>query len=71
MTINLKILKKKLLWKKIIGIFVASHDGYNKRYGVIHERELEFFPENNKFIGQDKLLKKKNFKVQILKFDFI
>jgi len=40
----------------------ASHDGYNKRYGVIHEREIEFFPENYKFIGQDKLLKKKNFK---------
>ena len=40
----------------------SSHDGYNKRYGIIHERKMEFFPENNKFIGSDKLLKKKNFK---------
>ena len=40
----------------------ASHDGYSKRYGIIHERQIEFFPENYKFIGQDKLLKKKNFK---------
>ena len=40
----------------------ASHDGYSKRYGIIHERKIEFFPENNKFSGQDKLFKKKNFK---------
>ena len=40
----------------------ASHDGYSKRYGIIHERKIEFFPENNKFIGQDNLFKKKNFK---------
>ena len=40
----------------------AAHDGYNKRYGIIHEREIQYFPENDKFIGIDKLLKKKNFK---------
>ena len=31
-------------------------------YGIIHDRQIEFFPENNKFIGYDKLIKKKNFK---------
>ena len=40
----------------------ASHDGYVKEYGIIHERQIEFFQEKNKFIGQDKLLKKNNFK---------
>ena len=40
----------------------ASHDGYTKQYGVIHERQIEFFLENSKFVGQDKLIKKKNFK---------
>ena len=59
---NLKILKKTTVMEKNYWNICASHDGYNKRYGIIHERELEFFPENYKFIGQDKLLKKKNFK---------
>ena len=59
---NLKILKKTTIMEKNYWNICASHDGYNKRYGVIHEREIEFFPENYKFIGQDKLLKKKNFK---------
>ena len=48
----------------------SSHDGYSKRYGVIHERQIEFFPENNKFIGSDKLLKKKNFKVSNFEIRF-
>ena len=59
---NLKILKKTTVMEKNYWNICASHDGYNKRYGVIHEREIEFFPENYKFIGQDKLFKKKNFK---------
>ena len=59
---NLKILKKTTVMEKNYWNICASHDGYNKKYGVIHEREIEFFPENYKFIGQDKLLKKKNFK---------
>jgi len=59
---NLKILKKTTVMEKNYWNICASHDGYNKRYGVIHEREIEFFPENYKFIGKDKLLKKKNFK---------
>ena len=59
---NLKILKKTTVMEKNYWNICASHDGYNKRYGIIHEREIEFFPENYKFIGQDKLLKKKNFK---------
>ena len=58
----LKILKKNIVMKKNYWNISASHDGYNKRYGVIHERQIEFFPENNKIIGQDKLIKKKNFK---------
>ena len=48
----------------------SSHDGYNKRYGIIHERKMEFFPENNKFIGSDKLLKKKNFKASNFEIRF-
>ena len=60
--IGLKILKKNSVLKKNYWNVCASHDGYIKRYGIVHERQIEFFPENNKFIGQDKLIKKKNFK---------
>ena len=58
----LKILKKNIVMEKNYWNISASHDGYSKRYGIIHERKIEFFPENKKFIGQDKLFKKKNFK---------
>jgi uncharacterized heparinase superfamily protein len=59
---GLKILKKKIIFEKKLWSICASHDGYNKRYGLIHERQLDFFPETNKLIGKDKLIKKKNFK---------
>ena len=59
---NLKILKKTVVFEKNYWKIMASHDGYIKDYGIIHERQIEFFPEANKFIGHDKLLKKSNFK---------
>ncbi len=59
---SLKILNKNFVMQKNYWSISASHDGYNKRYGVIHQRKMEFFPEKNKFVGQDKLIKKKNFK---------
>ena len=40
----------------------GSHDGYLKEYGIVHERQLEFFFETYKLVGQDKLIKKRNFK---------
>ena len=29
-----------------------------QKFGTIHERELEFYPEQNKFVGYDKILRK-------------
>ena len=40
----------------------ASHDGYLKQYGVIHERWIEFYPEQIKFVGHDKMISKKGMK---------
>ena len=40
----------------------AAHNAYQKKYGIIHERKLKFYSENNKLIGEDKLIKKKNFR---------
>ena len=41
----------------------CSHDGYLSRYGVIHQRSLEFYSNKNIIFGKEKLIKKKNFKV--------
>ena len=59
---GLKILNKSSIFEKNYWNIVASHNGYLKKYGIIHERKIEFFPENNKFIGTDTLIKKKNYK---------
>ena len=45
----------------------GSHDGYLKKFKTIHEREIEFYPEQTKFIGFDKLLRKDNSRE--IKFD--
>ena len=41
----------------------CSHDGYLSKYGVIHQRNLEFDCNKNILHGKEKLIKKKNFKV--------
>ena len=59
---SLKILKKKISSEKYHWKLCGSHDGYLKEYGIVHERQVEFFPDKFKLIGQDKILKKRNFK---------
>ncbi len=55
---GLKVTKKNIVFKKNYWKITGSHDGYFKKFGVIHEREVEFHPEQNKFIGNDKILRK-------------
>ena len=65
---SLKIIKKNIVFEKNYWKINASHDGYNKKYNATHEREIEFYPEQFKFIGTDKILIKKsnsNFKFDI------
>ncbi len=58
---GLKITNKSVICEKNYWSIRAAHDGYSKQYGIIHDRQIEFFPENKKFIGIDKLIiKKKN-----------
>ena len=57
---GLKILKKNIIFEKNYWKISASHDGYNKKYNTIHEREIEYYPEQYKFIGTDKILIKKS-----------
>ena len=64
---GLKILKKNIVYEKNYWKINAAHDGYLKQYGIIHEREIEFYPEHTKFVGHDKLISKNN--IKNLKFE--
>ena len=57
---SLKILKKNIIFEKDYWKINASHDGYYKKYNIIHEREIEFYPEKFKFIGTDKIFNKRS-----------
>ena len=64
---SLKIIKKDIVFEKNYWKISAAHDGYNKIYNATHEREIEFYPEQFKFVGTDKIfIKKSN---SNLKFD--
>jgi uncharacterized heparinase superfamily protein len=64
---GLKILKKNIVFEKNYWKINAAHDGYLKRYGIIHEREIEFYPEQTKFVGHDKMISKNS--IKNLKFE--
>ena len=56
---GLKVMSKRVVHEKNYWKINASHDGYLKNYSSIHEREIEFYPEQMTFIGIDKIIKKK------------
>ena len=65
---GLKVSKKNIVFEDNYWKISAAHDGYYKKFNLIHEREIEFYPEQEKFIGFDKILKKdvtKNIKFDI------
>jgi uncharacterized heparinase superfamily protein len=61
------IIKKNVVFESNYWKISGSHDGYLKKFNTIHERDIEFYPEQMKFIGFDKLLMKN--KSQSIKFD--
>jgi uncharacterized heparinase superfamily protein len=50
------IIKKNVVFENNYWKISGSHDGYLKKFNTIHERDIEFYPEQMKFIGFDKLL---------------
>ena len=52
-------LKVNINVKKNHWIISAEHDGYLKRYGIIHSRKIECFLDQNRFVGLDKIIRKK------------
>ena len=59
---GLRITKKNIIFEKNYWKISATHDGYLKQYGILHNREIEFYPEQIKFIGHDKIIFRSNFK---------
>ena len=59
---SLKIFDKKIVNRNDYWSFEASHNGYNKKFGITHYRKVEFFHDNLKICGLDKVEKKKDFK---------
>ena len=64
---GLKIMNKNIVFEDNYWKISASHDGYLKKFGSIHNREIEFYPEQTKFIGTDKIVRKN--KDKDVKFD--
>ena len=65
---GLKVTQKKIIFEKNYWKITATHDGYLKDYKSMHERNIEFYPEQMIFIGNDKIIKKKtnnNYKFEI------
>ena len=57
---GLKVIKKKTIFEPNYWKISAAHDGYQKKYNTIHERDIEFFPKQMIFVGTDKIIKKTN-----------
>ena len=64
---GLKIINKNMIFEDNYWKISASHDGYLKKFGSIHNREIEFYPEQTKFVGTDKIIR--NNKNKNVKFD--
>ena len=55
---GLKISDKNIVKEKNYWLIKASHNGYLKKLGIIHERTLEYFTEKDKLMGTDKIISK-------------
>ncbi|OCW82124.1 heparinase [Pelagibacteraceae bacterium GOM-A5] len=64
---GLKISNKNIVNEKNYWLIKASHNGYLKKLGILHERSLEYFAEKDKLIGLDKIISKN--KLESKKYD--
>ncbi len=55
---GLKVTKKNIVFENNYWKISGAHDGYLVKFGVNYEREIEFYPDQMKFIGYDKLFRK-------------
>jgi len=55
---GLKVSEKNVVFENNYWKISGAHDGYLFKFGISYEREIEFYPEQMKFIGYDKLFRK-------------
>ncbi len=55
---GLKVSKKNVVFENNYWKISGTHDGYLIKFGINYEREIEFYPEQMKFIGYDKLFRR-------------
>ena len=55
---GLKVSRKNIVFENNYWKISGAHDGYLIKFGASYEREIEFYPEQMKFIGYDKLFRK-------------
>ena len=58
----MKISNKKVYHDDETWEIQGTHDGYLKEYGILHERNIKFFTKEFKYIGEDIIICKKNFR---------
>ncbi len=59
---GLKVIKKKIVHDENLWSAEGMHDGYFKKYGILHYRKIEFYPLESLFKGEDRIINKKNIK---------
>ena len=64
---TVKITNKKIYHSDEIWEIQGAHDGYLKEYGILHQRNIQFFPKEFKYVGEDIIICKK--KIQKVGFD--
>ena len=57
---TIKVLNKKTYYDDEIWEIQGPHDGYLKEYGILHQRNIKFFPKELRYVGEDKIICKKN-----------
>ena len=55
----IRVSDKQIIFKDNYWSIRASHDGYLKRFGAIHRREIEYFDDIKKIKGKDKIIRNK------------
>ena len=48
----------------------GTHDGYLKEYGILHKRNIKFFPKEFKYVGEDTIICKKKFRQVVFDIRF-
>ncbi len=56
---TVKVTNKKIYHDDEIWEIQGAHDGYLKQYGILHQRNIKFFPKEFKYIGEDIIISKK------------